>query len=158
FDLDGDGTVDYTSSGLPAGTVTGTYPAPGMAQARITFKDSSGATLYTTTKQIHVADPYDKYNLVKGVYSDMGNRLKAGTPSTALNLFFGHAKATYESIFNKLGSGLPAMADQLGAVDSVSVSTTEAELILIRNVAGAGKAFMIYLIRGQDGIWRIESM
>jgi hypothetical protein len=126
--------------------------------ARITFKDASGAAIYSTARQIHIADPYDKYDLVKGVYTDMVNRLKAGTPSTALNLFFGHAKAIYEGIFNKLGSNLSTMADQLGTVESLSISPKNAELVIVRDPTGAKKAFMIYLMKGQDGIWRIESM
>jgi hypothetical protein len=114
--------------------------------------------LYTTTKQVHVVDPLDKYNLVKGAYSDMVNRLKAGTNATALNLFFGHSKATYEDIFNRLGSDLPTMANQLGAVHGITISPTTAELVITRDVAGTKQTFMIYLMRGEDGIWRIESM
>ena len=158
LDADGDGTVDFTATGMPAGGLTASYPMAGTMRPRITFKDSSGAVLFTTTKQVRVDDPYDKYNLVKGVYADMINRLKAGTPSTALNLFFGHARPAHESIFNKLGANLPSAADQLGVVDGMSVSSGASELVITRDVAGSKKTFMIYLMKGEDGIWRIESM
>ena len=122
FDVDGNGTVDVTTPGIPAAGVQATYSSAGTVRPRITFKDASGTVLYTTTKQVHIVDPADKYNLVKGAYTDMVNRLKAGTNSTALNLFFGHAKATYEDIFNKLGTDLPSIANQLGTVESITFS------------------------------------
>jgi hypothetical protein len=100
----------------------------------------------------------DKYNLVKDVYTDMVNRLKAGTPSTALSLFFGHSRALYEDIFNKLGADLGLAADQLGAIGSIGIAPEMAELVVVRDIVGTRKAFMIYLMRGEDGIWRIESM
>ena len=125
---------------------------------RITFKDASGTVLYTTTKQVHIVDPADKYNLVKGAYTDMVNRLKAGTNSTALNRFFGHARATYEDIFNKLGTDLPSIANQLGTVESITFSNGTAEVIMSRMVNGTKQVFQIHLMRGEDGIWRIESM
>jgi hypothetical protein len=124
----------------------------------VTFKDASGTVLYTTTKQVHIVDPADKYNLVKGAFTDMVNRLKAGTNSTALNLFFGHARAIYEDIFTKLGTDLPAIANQLGTVESINFSKSSAEVVMSRMVSGTKQIFMIYLMRGEDGIWRIESM
>ena len=158
FDVDGNGTVDITTPGIPAAGVEATYSSAGTVRPRVTFKDASGAVLYTTTKQVHVVDPADKYDLVKGAFSDMVNRLKAGTNSTALNLFFGHAKATYEDIFNKLGTDLPTIANQLGTVESVTFSLSIAESILSRVVDGSKQIFSVHLMRGEDGIWRIESM
>ena len=158
FDVDGNGTVDITTPGLPAAGVEATYSSAGTVRPRITFKDASGTLLYTATKQVHIVDPVDKYNLVKGAYTDMVNRLKAGTNSTALNLFFGHARATYEDIFTKLGTDLPTIANQLGAVESITFSNGMAEVVMSRVVNGNKQIFMIHLMRGEDGIWRIESM
>ncbi|MBK6981869.1 MAG: hypothetical protein IPH30_10495 [Betaproteobacteria bacterium] len=107
---------------------------------------------------MHIIDPADKYNLVKGAYTDMVNRLKAGTNTTALNLFFGHARDTYEDVFNKLGTDLPTIANQLGTVESISFSKSSAEVVMSRTENGTKQIFMIYLMRGEDGIWRIESL
>ena len=158
FDVDGNGTVDITTPGLPAAGVEATYSSAGTVRPRITFKDASGTLLYTATKQVHIVDPVDKYNLVKGAYTDMVNRLKAGTNSTALNLFFGHARATYEDIFTKLGTDLPTIANQLGTVESINFSKSSAEVVMSRMVSGTKQIFMIYLMRGEDGIWRIEAL
>jgi hypothetical protein len=158
FDVDGNGTVDITTPGIPAAGVQATYSSAGTVRPRVTFKDASGTVIYTTTKQVHIVDPADKYNLVKGAYTDMVNRLKAGTNSTALNLFFGHARSTYDDIFTKLGADLPAIANQLGTVESINFSKSSAEVVMSRTVSGTKQIFMIYLMRGEDGIWRIESM
>ena len=114
--------------------------------------------IYTTTKQVHIVDPADKYDLVKGAFSGVMNRLKAGTNGLALNLFFGHAKPVYEDIFNKLGTDLPTIANQFGAVESITFSRSAAQLTLSRMVEGNKQIFTIQLMRGADGIWRIESM
>ncbi len=158
FDVDGNGTVDVTTQGIPAAGVQATYSSARTVRPRITFKDASGSVIYTATKQAHIVDPADKYNLVKGAFSDMVNRLKAGTNSTALNLFFGHAQSTYDDIFTKLGTDLPAIANQLGTVESINFSKSSAEVVMSRMVSGTKQIFMIYLMRGADGIWRIESM
>jgi len=158
FDVDGNGTVDLTTQGLPAAGVQATYSSAGTVWPRITFKDAAGTVIYTTTKQVHIVDPADKYDLVKGAFSDVMNRLKAGTNGLALNLFFGHAKPVYEDIFNKLGTDLPTIANQFGAVESISFSRSAAQLILSRDVGGSKQIFTIHLIRGEDGVWRIDSM
>jgi hypothetical protein len=156
--VDGNRTVDLTSPGIPVAGVEATYSSAGTASPRITFKDAGGAVIYTTVKKIRIEDPVVKYNLVKGAYTDMVNRLKAGNNSQALNLFFGHAKATYEDIFTKLGTDLPAIANQLGAIESITFSKGMAEVVMSRAVSGSKQIFMIHLMRGEDGIWRIESM
>ena len=159
FDLDGDGTVDYTAQGLPSGPVQVVYSSAGIMKPRVTFKDASGSVVYATTRQVHVATRQDKYQIIKGAYSDMVNRLSAGTTSTAMNLFVDSARTVYQSVFDNIGnSAVPAAASQLGAVQSIAFSNSTAELILTRTVNGSLQTFQVHLIRGGDGIWRIESM
>jgi len=150
--------ITVNSSGAAAPFTVAIDEPDGIAPHTITFKDASGAVIYTAIKQVHIVDPADKYNLVRGAYTDMVNRLKAGTNSTALNLFFGHARSTYDDIFTKLGTDLPAIANQLGTVESINFSKSSAEVVMSRMVSGTKQIFMIYLMRGEDGIWRIESM
>ncbi|HRE14962.1 MAG TPA: hypothetical protein PLD37_12265, partial [Usitatibacteraceae bacterium] len=117
-----------------------------------------GTVIYTTSRQVHIEDSVVKYNQVKGALTDTINRLKAGTNELALNLFFGHVRSTYDDIFIKLGTDLPAIANQLGTVESINFSKSSAEVVMSRMVSGTKQIFMIYLMRGEDGIWRIESM
>ncbi len=158
FDVDGNGTVDITTPGLPAAGVEATYSSAGTASPRITFKDAGGVVIYTTVKKIRIEDPVVKYNLIKGAYTDMVNRLKAGNNSQALNLFFGHAKPVYEDVFTKLGTDLPTTANQLGTIESITFSHGIAQILMSRSVSGGKQIFTIQLMCGEDGIWRIESM
>jgi hypothetical protein len=45
FDVDGNGTVDITTPGIPAAGVEATYSSAGTVRPRITFKDASGTVL-----------------------------------------------------------------------------------------------------------------
>ncbi|MBK6981858.1 MAG: hypothetical protein IPH30_10440 [Betaproteobacteria bacterium] len=148
--------MDMTTQGMPAAGVVATYSGE-TVPPRVTFKDVRQRDLQAT-KQVHIIDPADKYDLVKGVFSDVMNRLKAGSNSQALNLYFGHARDTYEDVFNKLGTDLPTIANQFGTVESITFSRSAAQLTLSRIVEGAKQIFTIQLMRGQDGIWRIDSM
>jgi hypothetical protein len=98
------------------------------------------------------------HGLIRGVYSDLLSRLQASNSALALNLFPEYARPIYDDIFGKLGTDLPTVANQLGSVLRISASEKTAELILTRQVGGDTLSFAVYLLRGGDGIWRIESM
>jgi len=53
---------------------------------------------------------------------------------------------------------LPSVAAQLGTPIDGVVTGDWAELTLLRQTADGERAFPVYLIRGGDGIWRVESM
>ncbi|MBK6981860.1 MAG: hypothetical protein IPH30_10450 [Betaproteobacteria bacterium] len=61
-------------------------------------------------------------------------------------------------MFNKLGTDLPTIANQFGTVESITFSRSAAQLVLSREDSGGKQIFTIQLMRGADGIWRIESM
>jgi hypothetical protein len=126
---------------------------------RVTFKDASGAVIYTTTKQVHIVDPADKYNLVKGVFTEMLGRLSAGNTTGASTALTSTAGDKYMPVFDALGSALPTIASQLGTIQRATFTNGAAEIMLVRPGAGGqSTAFFIYLIKGQDGIWRIDGM
>jgi hypothetical protein len=53
---------------------------------------------------------------------------------------------------------LGAAVDQLGTITDVTFNDDIAEYSIVRNTAEGLQLFLIYMIRGADGIWRIESM
>jgi hypothetical protein len=153
---DGDGAPDYTASSLASANPIFTIAA-GYVRAKVTVKNG-GSVVYTFTQVLYAYSAVQKYLLLKGVYTGMVDRLKAGNSSTALNFFLGHARPVYEDIFNKLGADLATYASQLGDVVTINMSDQTAEIVISRDVAGGKQAFMIYMLLGEDGIWRIESM
>jgi hypothetical protein len=92
------------------------------------------------------------------VYKSMVNRLIANNPASALRCFTGDAQEQYASVFNALGNSLPTVAAQLGQLVDGVVGEAFTELTLARDTSIGRQAYVIHLIRGADGIWRIESM
>lgn len=56
------------------------------------------------------------------------------------------------------GGDLPSIVPQLSSVDGISSSMKAAEITVLRDGASGKQAFFVHLLRGEDGIWRIESM
>jgi alpha-tubulin suppressor-like RCC1 family protein len=139
-------------------TINCLYPETGLYQVSVTLNDMAGGVIYTTVKQVKVENPLEKIRIVRGVYSDLIDRLKASNKALALNLFFGHAREQYDAVFTALGANLPLAAAQGGALSEITTSEDSAELTVMRSVGAEQHAFFIYLIKGEDGIWRIESM
>jgi hypothetical protein len=158
IDVDGNGTVDITSPGMPAAGVQATYNGAGLASPRFTFKDAAGTVIYTTSRQVHIEDPVVKYNLLKGVYTDVVARLSAGNGTAASGLFIESQRTGYQEFFGQIGSNLASVAGQLGQLRGGTISGNRGELVVVRETSEGLTAFTINVIRGADGIWRVESM
>ena len=95
---------------------------------------------------------------VYGVYTRMFERLRVGNIYGALNAFTGGVHDKYEAIFTSLQPDLATIVDQLGALQYITVTDEIAEIAVVRNGANGPQTFQIYLIRSEDGIWRIDGM
>jgi hypothetical protein len=158
LDVDGDGSIEFTATGMPTSGLTATYPNAGTMRPRITFKDASGAVLYTVTKQVHVVNVVDRYNLVKGVYTDIVSRMAASNGDLASGLFVESRREDYRNFFSQVGVSLASVAGQLGQLRGASIVGRHAELVVVRDTSEGPTAFLIHVIRGADGIWRVEHM
>jgi hypothetical protein len=63
----------------------------------------------------------------------------------------------YSAIFNSL-SNLPSVVSQLGTVQQATVTDLLAEYLIVQNTANGPNGFLVYLMLGDDGIWRIDGM
>jgi predicted phage tail protein len=141
-----------------AGALECRYTKPGVYKPWAAIKDASGAVIWSSTKYVVVSGPLDSYQIVRNVYSNMVEQLKAGNATGALGSLSGDAKTKYGNIFTALGTNLATVAAQLGDVVTTTISADTAEIILIRNLNGVKQTFSIHLLLGEDGVWRIESM
>ena len=139
-------------------TVAITYTTPGARTIRVTVFDANNNIIYTATRRVIAVDPTALFYIVSNVYVGIVNRLGANDPNGALNAFTGDSKAKYLGIFNSLGATLPSIAAQLGTISSIVVTGDFAELTLVRTTSKGNQSFLIYLIKGDDGIWRVETM
>ena len=85
-------------------------------------------------------------------------RLRVGNIPGALTAFTGSAYDKYNEIFNQLQPSLAEIVDQVGEVQDVTFTGDSAELIVVRNSTDGRQLFMIYMLRSEDGIWRIDGM
>ena len=133
------------------------YSQPGTYSLVVTIRDGN-TVIYQKTNAVVVKDATAHVKLVKSIYLDMVDRLTVNNTELALNLFLESAQPKYSNIFSNLGSSVTTLAPQLGTLGSTTASNEHAEVVLTRMVGGVAQSFLIYLIRGDDGIWRIESM
>ncbi len=93
-----------------------------------------------------------------GVYTGMLERLRIGNITGALNAFTGGMHDKYQAIFTSLQPDLATIVDQLGAMQYITVTGEIAELLSCAMATNGPQTFQIYLIRSEDGIWRIDGM
>ncbi len=159
-DMQDDGSADATLATLPdgVGRVSLHYATPGIYTVRVTVFGAGGSELFRTRLRVKATAPAELAAKVIGVYRGVTERLAANNATGALDLFAGDARSRYAEVFAVLGGSLPGVAAQLGTPIDGVVTGDWAELTLLRPTPEGDRAFHIYLIRGSDGLWRMESM
>lgn len=155
-DFDGDGVNDLVTTN-PEAPLEHRYDDPGAYTARFTVTDDTGA-VHTASYVVVIDDVNATDTMLRAVYTTMLDRLRVGNVEGALNAVTGGVRAKYETVFNTLKPDLSVIVDQLGTLKGGAVGEEMAEYVLVRNQAGQPKAFLIYLLRGEDGVWRIDGM
>jgi hypothetical protein len=113
--------------------------------------------IYTAVRKILVWDPQSFALGPIGVYTGMLDRLRQGDIQGALTAVTGTSNAKFTDIFNALAPDLATIVDQLGTIKTVLFDMNVMEILVERGGA-TPQTFIINLLRGEDGIWRIEDM
>jgi len=156
LDANGDGTLDAIESN-PVDPVEYVYSTPGVYQTKITVTDSAGAA----SEQSVAIVVYDGQQLdtnLREIYSGMLASLREQNIEAALTVISGGMREKYRALFTTLKAKLPVIVDQLGAIHSGFIGQEMAEYVVVRNQAGEPRAFLIYFIQSEDGVWRIDGM
>ena len=159
IDLEDDGEFEGSFPDLNYHTVWWNvwYTNPGLHRGRIRVVDFAGAT-HEMTFGVVVQEAIGVQAGLRAMYRHAMTALRTGNIASALNRFAGTSRQRYETIFNSLGSNLAGAVDNLGDIRSVTVGSDWAELLLIRDQNGTPTGYRINVIRGEDGVWRIEEM
>ena len=157
FYFNGNATAGFVAHSLAEANAGFTLGA-GLTSVTVKFFDILGNLLYSTTKRISAYEPVEKYLLAKGVFSDVEQRLKAGDIASAATLFVEGRRSDYVTYFTSLGTSLPTVGSQLGIIRGATLTERHSEFTTVRDTVDGPTAFPIHIIRGTDGIWRIESM
>jgi len=155
-DYNGDGTVDFASTD-PKAVLQYTYATPGTYQARFSVTDGQGNN-HILSQVIVVVSVATMDATLRSTYSGMLARLRAGNIDGALTAFTVSVNQKYRTVFAALGPSLSSVVDQLGAIQDGMISSEFAEYSIVRNLPDGQQAFLIYFIRGADGVWRIDAM
>ena len=159
-DLQDDGSPDVTLTSLQGdeARIDLNYPDPGTYTVRVTVYDATNRNIFQTARRVRAVPPSELAYRVVDVYRSMTDRLSVNDPAGALKLFAGSAQERYGEVFTTLAGTLPQVVTQLGDLVDGVISESWAELTIARGPTGSKQAFMIYLVRGEDGLWRIDSM
>jgi len=156
YDVDGNGTPDYTTSD-PAATIQHTYTTPGCYIATVTATDDA-AGAYIGRRTVVVLDAKKQVGGLQGVYYRMLEALRNGDIPAAKNYFAATSQDKYETIFTAMQAGLSSIVDSLGTIAQTQAGNDLAEITVKREKDGIPYLYTINLIRGESGMWRIEGM
>ncbi len=156
IDFDGNGSTDLTTTNADA-PIDHIYATPGIFQAKSRVTDSTGTT-HIATHTIIITTFGAMEQMLRSVYTGMLDRLRVGDIEGALTSVTGTTRQKYEAIFKALEPNLATVVDQLGTVERIVISQDFAELMVVRERNGERRGYFVYLLRSEDGVWRIEGM
>ena len=159
IDMENDGAPEYSANSLSAGEtqVNSRYATAGLYHGSARILDDSGTETILPFIVV-VEDRIGMTARLRSVYDTMLSQLRSGDIVSGLNQISGTSRSRYQTIFNELGANLATAITGLGDIRDVVMGNGWTELILVRDPGGTKTAFRINLIKGQDGVWRIESM
>ncbi|MGE5139252.1 MAG: Ig-like domain-containing protein [Rudaea sp.] len=158
FGLGNNYVYDSVQQGVPADqAVTNVYYYSWIFPAKVTVTDAQG-NVYVFPHVVTVHDLYDLDATLRGTYNSMLDHLRVGDVTGALASVSGGAHDKYQAVFNALGTNLPTVVDALGTLRDGSIGGEMAEYVLQRQEYGRPRAYYLYFLRGEDGVWRIDGM
>jgi len=162
-------TLDFENDGFPnliltpeqfvdgKLSLTATYPE-GTWLAVLKAYDDQNRVIYSTSRSIVVRIPQILQSKLLAIYDGMLARLRVGNIPGALTAFTGSTYDTYIDLFTQLQPSLAQIIDQLGQVKEITFNEDVAEITVVRDTPDGPLAFLIYILRSEDGIWRIDGM
>lgn len=155
-DYNGDGTFDQNSLD-PNAVFAHVYYQAGTYQAKFRVTNQQDQTSERTVTVV-VVDYSAVDGRIRRVYQEMVAQLRAGNVNSAKSYFTSGSADQYGQVFTALGTGLVSAANNLGTLAEGMVGEDFAEYTLVRNGPDGPEIFLVYFLRGSDGLWRIDSM
>ena len=155
-DYDGDGTNDDVKAGGDW-VFNHTYTSPGVYMARFTIHNIYGVVREKTAVVV-VHDAAEMDDMFKVIWADMNAALKAGDITAASTYFNKSAKDRYVPVFSILLPDMANIIESYSELRRISVSDGLGEYAVMRVQHGEKRLYLIYFLRGFDGVWRIDSM
>jgi hypothetical protein len=156
LDVDGNGTFDFTTTD-PNAVLQHTYTTPGLYLARLRVTDQSGAVAEAQTA-IAVQDVGTLDALFKSMWNSMNAALVAGDISTALIFLDSAAREKYGPVWQVLLPHVTEIITSYSPIRGLSIGERVGEYGLNRTINGEKRLFLIYFLKNEDGVWRLNAM
>lgn len=160
LDADNNGTMDLDSTrgDIYLGDWFGYgYYIPGVYKAKLTVTLASG-DVHVSFHTIIVTSFDNMDTMLRSIFNSMLASLSTGNIEGAVGIVAGGMQDRYRSVFTALQNDLPNIVSQVGDIQGGTIGEDMAEYVLTREENGQKRAYFIYFLRGEDGVWRIEGM
>lgn len=155
-DYDGDGTVDFSTTD-PTALIEHVYSQPGIYQATLTVTDvQNGTHNQTTAVVVHNAQQMDQ--LFTALWDGMNGALVAGDVNRATGYLNESAKRKYQPVFQALLPHMSQIISSYSPLKRLSISETIGEYAVMRPYNGQNRVYLIYFLRDENGVWRVDGM
>ena len=107
---------------------------------------------------MNVESPQVVTTRFQGLWTSLKSRLQAGDLQGALAHLAPSLRSRFETVFQQLGTALPAIATSLGNLEVVEQVGELAETVIVQQEDGVPMLYFIYFRRDSLGRWLIEEM
>jgi Glucodextranase, domain B len=156
MDFDGDGHDDFRTNRPPTSLVN-TYSVPGLYFPKLKITDSVGH-VHTAELAVEINSLDERDALFIAVWNGMNDALLRGDLNEALVHLNTRARRQYARVLQGLLPDIPAIVGSYAPPLRVSVTADVLEYAVNRMVDGEDRAFLVYLLRDADGVWRLDRM
>jgi hypothetical protein len=152
----GDGSPAY-SGGADTPLPPHAYSQPGWYFPKLRVTDAQGAAHQAETV-ILAEDGAAADARFTELWNGMNNALLSGDKATALQFLNAGAQRKYGPVFDVLMPHFGEIVASYSALARSSVAEEIAEYAIARPFEGKKRLFLVYFLKGKDGVWRINAM
>jgi hypothetical protein len=140
------------------GSFTALLAAQPGAVLAIIATDAAGKTSPTSYRLVTMspADPLDVP--FQSIWDGMNAALLTGDTAQALSFLTIAAQQKYASVFTVLLPHMPEIIASYSPLRRVSVSPDIGEYALSRVIDGQNRLFLVYFLKDENGVWKLEAM
>lgn len=155
IDYDGDGTVDQAALN-PSENFEYTFSAPGIYHPTLTL--ATGSETYTAQTTVVVQSVAELDAFLKESWNSFNQSLLEGNIEAALQKMSHSARKkygpAYETILPYIQQGIASYSE----AEAIEIHANWAEYLVTREKDGEIYGFKVRMVRGIDGIWRINEL
>ena len=153
LDGNGDGSIDFTDTGLQGVSVS--FAEPGLYFPSVQVTEQDG-TVRTATSLIQVVDSTQLDAAVQSKWTAMKNALRQGDINLALTHIVLRRRLTYQAMFNALTIPLANIDQVLTGITLVDQRAIEAEYEMFVTQGGTQYSYLVLFALDEDGVWRVK--